>query len=290
MTTEVVSIAPLANVVAPAGSLPSDVAPVINPVVDAGVVDPLAAQLAIDRAALDAENGITEQVVEQPSEKLAGKFDSAKDLEAAYLALQAKLGAPKETPEANPNDAAIPVVTAEVAAAQDVVTKAGLDFAKLNDAFAKDGKLADTDYAALTKVGIPPAMVNSFIAGQIALGQAQAAVITKAAHEAAGGAEKYGEMVKWASTNLDKGQVAAFNKAVGGSDPAVVALAVAGINAAFVKQGGAEPSNVSVAGGKGGQSVYRTTAEMMKDMGDKRYENDAAFRQAVENKLARSKL
>jgi hypothetical protein len=223
--------------------------------------------------------------------KLAGKFDSPADLEKAYLELQTKLGGGDkgkgtEPPKPNANDPKIPD-QADVDAAKGAVEKAGLNFDELSGEYAKDGKLTDASYEKLEKGGIPRAMVDAFINGQIALANQQAAALTSAAHEAAGGAEKYGQVVEWAKDNLSKEDIQAFNKVIETGDHAQVKLAVAGLNASFVKAGGAEPSNIKP-GSNGGPSQYGSVAEVMKDMGDPRYQSDPAFRAAVEQKVARS--
>lgn len=191
----------------------------------------------------------------------------------------------KETKDEEP-EVKIPD-TADVKAAVDIVAKAGLDFKVLNETYAKDGKLTDADYAALAKVDIPKAMVDSFIAGQIALQAQKAAEVKSAAHGAAGGEKPFSEAVKWASKNMDPKAIDAFNKTIDGGDAALIRLAVSGLMADYRKAGGAEPKNVQT-GTKAGSGAYRSMAEVQKDMGDPRYENDPAFRRKVEQKLARS--
>ena len=227
-------------------------------------------------------------------EWLDPKFNSPEDLAKAYAELAKKLGAPNSPRDnkAAPAEATPLKVpeTAEVKAAVDVVTKAGLDFVKLNETFVADGKLLDTDYAALEKQGIPKAMVDHFIAGQIAVAKANADATAKAAFDAAGGEEKYGQVIQWAAKGLDKDAIAAFNKTMDSNDPAAIKLAVTGLVATMVKSGGDEPSNLNVGEKGGGTPGYRSMAEVTRDMGDPRYETDPAYRARVEAKLARSTL
>lgn len=235
----------------------------------------------------------SEQQQQQAPAKLAGKFETPADLEKAYLELQAKLGKPGEqqqqTQQQAPKDPLKVSEDADVNAAKDAVNQAGLNFDELSTEYAKDGKLGDASYEKLEKAGIPKAMVDSFIAGQMALAQQQATVLANAAHEAAGGQDKYTEAVKWAGENLDVDAKKAFNAVIERGNPAEVKLAVAGLMSQYTSAGGAEPKNLSPAG-NGGPSVYNSVAEVMKDMSDPRYQSDSAFRKAVESKVARSNV
>lgn len=247
---------------------------------------PQAEQKAPDPAQLPSD-GDTPQG-DAPA-KLAGKFETPADLEKAYLELQKKLGEAPKAPEQKSEDGPKIPDVADVDAAKQAVTNAGLDFESLNKEWAEKGTLADESYAKLEKSGIPKAMVDAFIEGQKAVQAAKISEIQSAVHAEVGGPDKYGEMIQWAAQGLDAGQKAAFNKAIDSGDVASIKLAVQGLHAAYTKAGAAEPTNVK-AGGKGGSSTYASIAEVMKDMGDARYNTDPAFRSAVEAKVSRSNV
>lgn len=220
---------------------------------------------------------------------LPEKFKTVEDMAKAYTELEKKQGAgdqqQEETPPADGNPR-IPE-TPDVKAAVDIVQKAGLDLAKLNETYAKEGTLAEADYEALGKQGVPKALVDSFIKGQIALQQKAADETAKAAYEAAGSQEKYVEAVQWAAKNLDRKAIESFNRTIDGNDAAAVQLAVSGLMAKFVAAGGAEPKNLQT-GERTQAGGYSSKAEMQKDMGDPRYATDPAFRARVEQKVART--
>lgn len=225
-------------------------------------------------------------------EKFKGK--TAEEIAKSYMELEKHKGVP---PVADPNAPPVAAdgpkipVTADQQAAVDVVTAAGLKFDDLNKQFADTGTLDDKSYAALATKGFPKVMVDSYIAGQIALGKAVATRTESAAHTAAGGPEKYAEMVQWAAKGgLDKPGIIAFNRAIDSNDVSAISLAVNGVAAAFTKAGGSEPANITP-GSKGkGASVYSSTAQVMKDMNDPRYATDANFRKLVEAKVGRSNV
>lgn len=257
------------------------------------VADPVKAAVVAAPAGLPSDaDDVTQPVVAADAaefimpEKFAGK--TAEEIAKSYVELEKTKAAAADPAKPNPADPKI-AVTADVQAAVDVVAAAGLKYDELAAQYTEKGTLDDKSYDALKAKGIPKAMVDGFIAGQIALGEKAAAATAKAAHEAAGGADQYGAMVEWAAKGgLDKPSILAFNRAIDSGDPATISMAVQGVIAAKAKAGGNEPSNVDT-GGKGkGSSVYTSVTQMVKDMGDKRYSTDPAFRALVEAKVARS--
>lgn len=246
---------------------------------------PVVEQKVEDKAQLPSDAEQTPNG-DQPG-KLAGKFETPADLEKAYLELQQKLGEAPKAPEKKAEDGPKIPERADVDAAKLAVANAGLDFDGLSKEWADSGTLADESYAKLEAKGIPKAMVDAFIEGQKAVQAAKVAEIQSAVHAEVGGADKYGEMVKWAAQGLDADQKTAFNKAIDSGDVASIKLAVQGLHAAYTKAGAAEPTNIKP-GSNGGASTYASIAEVMKDMGDARYQSDQAFRAAVEAKVSRS--
>ena len=107
--------------------------------------------------------------------------------------------------------------------------------------------------------------------------------------EVAGGREQYVEMVGWAKENLNRADKIAFNNAVNSRDHAAANLAIAGLRHKYEANTNRAP-NLLGGGGGGDGGVYKSTAEMQKDMGDPRYKKDPAFRQAVQDKLVRSDI
>lgn len=228
-------------------------------------------------------------------EKFKGK--SAEEIAKSYMELEksrAKQEEPPKDPNEQPqepkNDGSEPPANDAGKAAADIVTKAGLEWAKLNDEWnANNGALSDASYDALAKQGVPKQLVNDFINGQRAIATANVNAVRSAAFEAAGSEAKYMQAIEWAKTGWDASQIKAFDTAVSGTDVAAVKLAVSGLMSAFTKSGGAEPTNVARTS-RTSQGVYQSTEQMLKDMADPRYAEDPAFRKRVEEKLARSNI
>ena len=101
----------------------------------------------------------------------------------------------------------------------------------------------------------------------------------------AGGNEGYKEMIAWAKDNLSKEEIVAYNNIVNERDAEATKMAVRGLMAR--KNSSAEPNLV-----RGKQSTttdkYESMAQVTAAMSDPRYEKDPAYRQEVEQKIARS--
>lgn len=206
-------------------------------------------------------------------EWLPEKFKSPEDLAKAYSELESKLGQADTSEEAQ-------------AEAEEALDNAGLDYEMLANEYAQNGELSDEAYQALEHAGIPQHIVDQYIAGL----EATQGAIRGEIYETAGGEEAYSEMVEWAADNLDEGQIDAFNATLEGGDVNQIKMAITALQSQYMNANGTEPSR-SIQGRTAGEGpVYESVAELTRDMGDKRYMEDPAFRAKVEAKLARSSI
>lgn len=242
---------------------------------------------AAQEAAKDAEAGTDPQLAGEESggderpEWLPEKFKTPEDMAKAYAELekaQSKGEAPTgETPEAGTDEAA-----------EDAVGEAGLDMDALSAEYSENGELTQESLDALSKVGITPDMVQSYIRGQ----EAQAAAVQADLLEPVGGdLEAYNEMTQWASDNLSDKEVDDFNEILESGNAASIKMAVQNLATKYEGSQGAEPGRqLSGKGTTSGQSVYESTADLMKDMQNPEYAQNPAFRRKVEAKLGRSNI
>ena len=103
-----------------------------------------------------------------------------------------------------------------------------------------------------------------------------------------GGDQAYGNMVAWAGQNLDAQYVEAFDNIISNGDIGSIQLAVNGLKAQYEQSNGYEGKMYT---GKAPQTtgdVFRSQAELVQAMSDRRYDNDPAYRQDVIAKLERS--
>lgn len=174
---------------------------------------------------------------------------------------------------------------ADADVAKDLVNKSGFDFDKLTAEYAEDGGLSEESILGLEAGGIPRATVESYIRGQEAL----ATQWDNTAKAEAGGTEGYAEMVTWASNALSPEEIAAYDKAVNDEDIDSVKLAVRGLRAQYEDANGKEPELLGgTTSGQVSSSGYGSRAEMVKDMSDPQYARDAAYRQKVARKVAKT--
>lgn len=221
-------------------------------------------------------------------EWLPEKFKSPEDLAKAYGELEKKLGSrtKEDTPSEVETKADEEPTNAEDQA-REATEKAGLDFDELSNVYWENGSLSDEHYAKLEKAGIPKDLVDSYIAGQQALLDATRSQV----FTSVGGENNYNSMTEWASENLSKDEIRAYNNAVNGGDMASAMMAVKGLKARYDAEVGFEPTRqVKGESAKAGSAVYRSIAEMQEDMKNPRYWSDPAFRRDVERKLSRSDI
>lgn len=230
---------------------------------------------------------------EQRPEWLPEKFKSAEDLAKAYSELERKLSskqpleASEKAQDGKTAKEATEVGDEQTDAAKEAVKNAGLNFDDLSSKYWETGALEDADYAALEKSGIPRDLVDQFIAGQEAVLEST----RQSVFNTVGGEDVYNDMTNWAAENLDRAEIAAYNRAVNSMDKAAAMMAVRGLKAQYDASVGVEPSR-TVRGetARAGAQAYRSIAEMEADMRNPKYKTDPAFRKDVERKLANSNI
>jgi len=225
-----------------------------------------------------------ESTVDERPEWLPEKFKTPEDMAKSYAALEKKMSGGKDT-EAKV-DESTPTEIPSNEDAKEVAEKAGLDFDAMQLEYGSNGQLSDETYEAINKSGIPRDVVDSYIAGQEAL----ATSLRTDMFSSVGGEENYGSMMQWASNNLDKAEVNAYNNVMGTSDPAQIQLAVRGLHAQYQADTGSNPSLISGETTANAGSKFESVAQVTAAMRDPKYKTDPAFRKTVEAKLARSSV
>lgn len=217
-----------------------------------------------------------EDAPERP-EWLPEKFETVEDMAKAYAELEKAQSKGEPTEQAQEAEE-----TAEKA-----VNEAGLDMAALSAEYAEKGELTPESIEALGKVGITPDMVEAYIAGQ----EAQAATIRASILEPVGSEEAYNDMIAWAADALSEAEIDTFNSILEGGNVNAAKMAVENLNTKYIAANGAEPARqLNGKANTSGSSVYESTADLMKDMGNPEYASNPAFRAKVEAKLARSNI
>ena len=241
---------------------------------------------------------VGEQIQEQTEQLFAGKYKTAEDLEKAYGELQKKLGekGDEDSEEAGDSEPAEPEETTEEAeeasppsAAAELITSASEEYA------SNDGKLSPETLEKFSSMSSQE-LVEAYMKVQSNLPQGDlldnAGDISDATvneiKNYAGGEKSYGDMVQWASENLESGAVEAFDSIVNTGSIDAIKLAVNGLKAQYQNSVGFEGTMVTGKAPVEQKDVYRSQAELVAAMSDRRYDNDPAYRQDVIAKLERS--
>ena len=231
---------------------------------------------------------VGEEIAAQQEQLLAGKYKDAAELEKAYKELEAKLGEQEaETEQAEPEE--------ETNQDTSLSDNASLITDASEEYYSNEGKLSPETLEKFKGMSSED-LVNAYIevtnspdwraapptASDISDSQIDQVKST------VGGEEAYGNMVSWAGQNLDKQYVEAFDNIISNGDIGSIQLAVNGLKAQYEQANGYEGKMYT---GKAPQTtgdVFRSQAELVQAMSDRRYDNDPAYRQDVIAKLERS--
>ena len=260
---------------------------------------------------------VGESIAQEQDTLLAGKYKNAEELEKAYKELEQKLGSQDE-PAAEPEAEAEPQTIEEELSQgyredgtvdyakvtetygseiSDVMQKAGVDPWAISQEFHDNqGQYTPEMVKQLTDAGFSEAAVKSYFAGRAAesgytskvedITDAQIADIqTKA-----GGAETYKNLVGWAQQNLSEASINAFDNVINTGTIDEINFAVAGLKAQYDNANGFEGKMYTGKAPQNNRDVFRSQAELVAAMSDKRYDNDPAYRQDIIEKLDRSDL
>ena len=232
---------------------------------------------------------IGEQRAQEESRMLAGKYESAEELEKAYIELQKKLGESndglrEEDPQGRRREEEVEEQPIDADPLVDLLNEASQEY-------AQEGKLSEETFEKLSQMDSKdlleaymqiqsnPAQVEDFTAEQVTEIQ-----------NFVGGEEQYNGLVSWAAENMPENFVQAFDNLINVGDPDMIKLAVVGMQAAFQEANGYEGRMLSGKPAQTQQDVFRSQAEVVAAMSDPRYDRDPAYRQDVFAKLERSDL
>ena len=233
---------------------------------------------------------IGEQRAQEENRMLAGKYESAEELEKAYIELQKKLGESndglrEETQQGERREEEVEEQQPEADPLVDLLNSASEEY------YSNEGKLSEETMSKLSEldskdlieaymqIQSQPTQVDDFTADQVTDIQ-----------NFVGGEQQYNGLVSWAAENMPENFVQAFDNLINVGDPDMVKLAVVGLQAAFQEANGYEGRMLSGKPAETKADVFRSQAEVVQAMSDPRYYRDPAYRQDVFAKLERSDL
>ena len=255
----------------------------------------------VDGVQLTAEEqeslAVGEKITEAQDNLLAGKYENAQELEKAYIELQKKLGedGQEEVPEGQVETESEEVLSEEseegsknLSPAAELITSASDEY------YDNDGKLSAETLEKFNSMSSKE-LVEAYMEAQAAQpqdsttepGDISDAVVNEVKNYA-GGEEAYNNMVNWAGSNLDKKSIEAFDSIINSGSVDAIKLAVNGLKSEYQNAVGFEGNMVTGKAPQNTKDVFRSQAELVSAMSDRRYDNDPAYRQDVIAKLERS--
>tara|TARA_Y100001970_G_C14163625_1_gene819988 strand:+ start:320 stop:1156 length:837 start_codon:yes stop_codon:yes gene_type:complete len=244
-----------------------------------------------------------EQIQEQESQLLAGKYENAQQLEKAYIELQKKLGSEdkadtSEAEQSEESDQSDEKEESDNELPEEF--KPHLETLKsATEEFKENGKLSEETLDKFNEMSSKELMQVYFSMYDAAkdlgadVGVSPGFDLTEAAvnkiQNSVGGETKYKQLLGWANNNMADDSLKSFDRLVAKGDAAAIQMAVDGIKAQYDYANGYEGRMLTGKPPKGGSDdVYRSQAEVVAAMSDPKYDLDPAYRQDVVDKLARS--
>ena len=236
---------------------------------------------------------VADELGEKENELLAGKYQSAEELEEAYLNLQKKLGSQDEDDSDEVEDTTLDEdeYPEDVADAVDLITTASEEY------FENDGAISEETMERFTEMSSSE-LVEAYMAikernpdldsGGYSEDLTDAEM--SQVYNSAGGEAEYNNLTQWAAQNLDEAKMDAFNDIIDRGNATSIQIAVAGLRAEYENQEGYEGRMLTGKAARSSGDIFRSQAEVVQAMNDPKYDRDPAYRQDVYDKLERSIL
>ena len=252
---------------------------------------------------------VGEKLVEEQEKLLAGKYKDAEELESAYIELQRKLGSSdgenlddndsqEETEDATEEEVDNPFENDDTAqaifqASEEWGEDGGLTPETMETLSQMDSKDLVETYYRIMEHAEDPEVQAVLQRDQETTETVESTGLTDSnindIQNAVGGEQSYNQMIQWAGENFTPQEIQAYDNALEAGNMDNINLALQALYYRYTDSVGVEGNMIQ---GKAAQSVdgFRSQAEVVRAMGDERYENDPAYRQDVYNKLERSNL
>ena len=232
---------------------------------------------------------VAEKLGQQESELYAGKYQSAEELEEAYINLQKKLGT-------SDDDEVEDTTLDEDEYPEDVIEGVDLIQTASEEYFENDGQLSSETMERFTEMSSSE-LVEAYMAirerNPDVDGGTSSPDLTDAemnqVYNSAGGEAEYNNLTSWAAQNLSETKLDAFNDMIDRGNATAIQIAVSGLRAEYEAQEGYEGRMLTGKSARGADA-FRSQAEVVQAMSDPRYDRDEAYRQDVYDKLERSNV
>ena len=227
---------------------------------------------------------VGEKLAEHEKQLLAGKYQSAEELERGYLELQKRLSS--QSNDDTPTEQATEEPEEQE---QDEEVDADL-FDTIMESY-RTGEWDESIVDTVSKMD-PIDVANMFLEKQ---GEAQQSEVATQEEidqiqESVGGMESYRNMIQWAGQNLSENEIAMYDAAMDKGDPLTMFFAAQALNARYQDAIGYDGEMLTGSAPRNTRDAFRSQAELVAAMSDPRYDKDPAYRQDIAEKLERSNL
>ena len=227
---------------------------------------------------------VGERLAEHEQQLLAGKYQSAEELERGYLELQKRLSS--QSNDDAPTEQAI-----EEPEEQEKEVEVDGD---LFDTIMESYRTGEWDESIVDEVSKmdPIDVANMFLEKQGKVQQAEVATQedVEQIQESVGGMDSYQNMIQWASQNLSENEIAMYDAAMDKGDPLTMFFAAQALNSRYQDAIGYDGEMLTGNAPRNTGNVFRSQAELIAAMSDPRYDKDPAYRQDIADKLAVSNI
>ena len=225
---------------------------------------------------------------------ILGKFKSVEDLAASYKELEGKLGqvseedqATEETEEQTQEEGEFNAEEYYGDGLASVLEEVGIDAQDITQRFTDTGEISEDDYSKLGEAGFSKQVVDTYLDGLRGMGEGDEIPTQQIQNikDSVGGDQAYEQMADWCQQNLSEQEIKAFDKITETADAPVIQLAVEGLYTRYQNAMGVEPDLVTGRPAASGPNPYRSTAEVVAAMSDKRYGKDVSYTEDVQRRL-----
>ena len=240
---------------------------------------------------------VGEAMIEEQENLLAGKYKAAQELEKAYVELQKKFGnkGSGDSSEAGDSQDSEQVESKEGGEKEKEVkedTESNGILDTLWEEANSEESYSKESIEALNKLR-PAELADMHLRYRQQVEQSKPQMTEQHVKElknVAGGEEKYGEMLQWATNNLSKQEVDMFDTVMERGDPLAAFFAVRSLSYRYRDAIGYDGKMVTGTAPRSDGDQFQSQAEVVQAMSDPRYDRDPAFRQKVMKKLERSNV
>jgi hypothetical protein len=234
---------------------------------------------------------VGEEMEQQQDNLLAGKYKNAQELEKAYAELEKKLGDQSNETESKAEEVEEEAPT-EIPENHTIISEASNEFFEngelTEETMNKFANMSSKDlvqaYMEMSKAN--PQEPTSPIASDVDLTDAEVNSIKNSV----GGEAQYANMVQWATNNLPKNTIEAFDSLINSGNAGAIQLAVNGLRQQYETSNGYEGRQLQGKPSTSSGDVFRSQPELVAAMNDPRYDRDPAYRIDVMEKLERSDI